>query len=68
MEHCAAERRRMDAEWANLRIAEKQRQEEVEKEVRGLLEKRESTIISLANVSVCARVLHTVVWTNLGCL
>lgn len=68
MEHCAAERRRMDAEWVNLRIAEKKRQEQVEKEVTSLLEKRESAIISLANVSVYARVLHTVVWTNLGCL
>ncbi|TNM96775.1 hypothetical protein fugu_014931 [Takifugu bimaculatus] len=49
MEHCAAERRRLDAEWANFHSAEKQRQEQLEKEVSGLLEKRESAIISLAN-------------------
>eukprot|EP00066_Takifugu_rubripes_P012867 XP_011602133.1 PREDICTED: fas-binding factor 1 isoform X2 [Takifugu rubripes] len=49
MEHCAAERRRLDAEWANFHSAEKQRQEQLEKEVGGLLEKRESAIISLAN-------------------
>lgn len=51
MEHCAAERRRLDAEWASLHSAEKQRQEQVEK-VSSLLEKRESAIITLANVSV----------------
>lgn len=63
MEHCAAERRRLDAEWANFHSAEKQRQEQLEKEVRSLLEKRESALISLANVSVYASVLHTAVGT-----
>lgn len=51
MEHCAAERRRLDAEWASFHSAEKQRQEQLEK-VSSLLEKRESAIITLANVSV----------------
>lgn len=51
MEHCTAERRRLDAEWASFHIAEKQRQEQVEK-VSSLLEKRESAIIALANVSL----------------
>lgn len=50
MEHCAAERRRLDAEWASFHSAEKQRQEQVEK-VSSLLEKRENAIITLANVS-----------------
>lgn len=50
MEHCAAERRRLDAEWASFHSSEKQRQEQVEK-VSSLLEKRESAIITLANVS-----------------
>ncbi|CAG02682.1 unnamed protein product [Tetraodon nigroviridis] len=48
MEHCAAERRRLDAEWASFHSAEKQRQEQVEK-VSSLLEKRENAIITLAN-------------------
>lgn len=65
MEHCAAERRRLDTEWANFHSAEKQRQEQLEKEVSSLLEKRESAIISLANVSVYASVLHTAVGTKL---
>lgn len=63
MEHCAAERRRLDAEWANFHSAEKLRQEQQEKEVSSLLERRESAIISLANVSVCALVSHTAVGT-----
>lgn len=65
MEHCAAERRRLDAEWANFHSAEKQRQEQQEREVSSLLEKRESAIISLANVSVHAPVLHAAVGTKL---
>lgn len=72
MEHCAAERRRLDAQWASFHSAEKQRQEQLEKEASSLLEKRESAIISLANVSVYAPVLHCcwdkVVETDSGCL
>lgn len=64
MEHCAAERRRLDAQWANFHSGEKQRQEQLEKEVSSLLEKRESAILSLANVSVYAPVLHTAVGTE----
>lgn len=65
MEHCAVERRRLDAEWANFHSAEKQRHEQLEKEISSLLEKRESAIISLANVSVYAPVLHTAVGAKL---
>lgn len=64
MEHCTAERRRLDAEWASFHSAEKQRQEQVEK-VSSLLEKRESAIITLANVSLLLSSLYLLFY---GCL
>ncbi|XP_071330220.1 fas-binding factor 1 homolog isoform X2 [Trachinotus anak] len=53
MQHCAEERRKLAAEWAHFHAQEKQRHERAEREVSSLLEKREGSIISLAqSVSV----------------
>lgn len=52
MQHCAEERRKLAAEWAHFHTMEKQRRERAEREVDSLLEKREGSIISLAQVSV----------------
>lgn len=51
MQHCADERRKLAAEWAHFHTMEKQRHERAEREVSSLLEKREGSIISLAQVS-----------------
>lgn len=51
MQHCAEERRKLAAEWAHFHAQEKQRHERAEREVSSLLEKREGSIISLAQVS-----------------
>lgn len=51
MQHCAEERRKLAAEWAHFHALEKQRHERAEREVSSLLEKREGSIISLAQVS-----------------
>ncbi|KAM3598002.1 uncharacterized protein V6R79_012270 [Siganus canaliculatus] len=48
MQHCTEERRKLAAEWANFHTVEKQRYERAEREVSSLLEKREGSIISLA--------------------
>lgn len=51
MQHCAEERRKLAAEWAHFHAQEKQRHERAEREVSSLLEKREGSIMSLAQVS-----------------
>ncbi|KAM7386603.1 hypothetical protein PAMA_009286 [Pampus argenteus] len=48
MQLCAEERRKLAAEWARFHTQEKQRHERAEREVNSLLEKREGSIISLA--------------------
>ncbi|XP_019958607.2 fas-binding factor 1 homolog isoform X6 [Paralichthys olivaceus] len=48
MQHCAEERRKLAAEWAHFHALEKQRHERAEREVGSLLEKREGSILSLA--------------------
>uniref|UniRef100_A0A3P8T5Z0 Fas-binding factor 1 C-terminal domain-containing protein n=1 Tax=Amphiprion percula TaxID=161767 RepID=A0A3P8T5Z0_AMPPE len=48
MQHCADERRKLAAEWAHFHAQEKQRHERAEREVSSLIEKREGSIISLA--------------------
>uniref|UniRef100_A0A672Y457 Fas-binding factor 1 C-terminal domain-containing protein n=1 Tax=Sphaeramia orbicularis TaxID=375764 RepID=A0A672Y457_9TELE len=48
MQHCAEERRKLAAEWAHFHTQEKQRHDRAEREVSSLLEKREGSIISLA--------------------
>ncbi|KAM7372216.1 hypothetical protein PAMP_009399 [Pampus punctatissimus] len=48
MQLCAEERRKLAAEWAHFHTQEKQRHERAEREVNSLLEKREGSIISLA--------------------
>lgn len=50
MQHCAEERRKLAAEWAQFHAKEKQRHERAEREASSLLEKREDSIISLAQV------------------
>lgn len=48
MQHCAEERRKLAAEWAQFHTQEKQRHDKAEREVSSLLERREGSIISLA--------------------
>lgn len=48
MQHCAEERRKLAAEWAQFHAKEKQRHDRAEREASSLLEKREDSIISLA--------------------
>ncbi|XP_029292696.1 fas-binding factor 1 isoform X7 [Cottoperca gobio] len=48
MQCCAEERRKLAAEWAHFHALEKQRHDRAEREVSSLLEKREGSIISLA--------------------
>ncbi|XP_041634567.1 fas-binding factor 1 homolog isoform X2 [Cheilinus undulatus] len=48
MQHCADERRKLAAEWAHFHTLEKQRHERAERDASSLLEKREGSIISLA--------------------
>lgn len=48
MQHCAEERRKLAAEWAHFHTQEKQRHDRAERVVSSLLEKREGSIISLA--------------------
>lgn len=52
MQRCAEERRRLAAEWAHFHTQEKQRQERAEREVSSLIDRREGSIISLAQVSL----------------
>ncbi|XP_070778989.1 fas-binding factor 1 homolog [Enoplosus armatus] len=58
MQHCAEERRKLAAEWAHFHTVEKQRHERAEREVSSLLEKREGSIISLAQEQADLK-LHT---------
>ncbi|XP_027898713.1 fas-binding factor 1 homolog isoform X2 [Xiphophorus couchianus] len=48
MQHCAEERRKLAAEWTHFHTQEKQRHDKAEREVNSLLERREGSIISLA--------------------
>ncbi|KAM4531077.1 fas-binding factor 1 homolog isoform 2-T2 [Odontesthes bonariensis] len=48
MQHCADERRKLAAEWTHFHSQEKQRHERAEREVNSLLERREGSIIGLA--------------------
>uniref|UniRef100_A0A8C6WX91 Fas-binding factor 1 C-terminal domain-containing protein n=1 Tax=Neogobius melanostomus TaxID=47308 RepID=A0A8C6WX91_9GOBI len=48
MQHCAEERRKLAAEWAGFHAQEKQRHDRAEREVSSLLERREGSIISMA--------------------
>ncbi|XP_017283664.1 fas-binding factor 1 homolog isoform X2 [Kryptolebias marmoratus] len=48
MQRCAEERRKLAAEWAHFHAEEKQRHERAEREVSSLIERREGSIISLA--------------------
>ncbi|XP_041860390.1 fas-binding factor 1 homolog [Melanotaenia boesemani] len=48
MQHCADERKKLAAEWAHFHAQEKQRHERAERDVNSLLEKREGSIITLA--------------------
>lgn len=51
MQHCADERRKLAAEWTHFHTQEKQWRERSERDVSSLLEKREGSILSLAQVS-----------------
>ncbi|XP_040046559.2 fas-binding factor 1 homolog isoform X3 [Gasterosteus aculeatus] len=48
MQRCTEERRKLAADWAHFHSREQQRHERSEREVSGLLEKREGSIVSLA--------------------
>ncbi|XP_020561069.1 fas-binding factor 1 isoform X2 [Oryzias latipes] len=48
MQHCAEERRKLAAEWAHFHDQDKRRHERAEREVSSLLDKREGSIITLA--------------------
>ncbi|KAM6966543.1 fas-binding factor 1 homolog [Tautogolabrus adspersus] len=58
MQHCAEERRKLAAEWTHFHTLEKQRHERAEREVSSLLEKREDSIMSLAQEQADLK-LHT---------
>ncbi|XP_039681315.1 fas-binding factor 1-like isoform X4 [Perca fluviatilis] len=58
MQHCAEERRKLAAEWAHFHAMEKQRHERAERDISSLLEKREGSIISLAQEQADLK-LHT---------
>uniref|UniRef100_A0A8C9ZGC0 Fas-binding factor 1 C-terminal domain-containing protein n=1 Tax=Sander lucioperca TaxID=283035 RepID=A0A8C9ZGC0_SANLU len=58
MQHCAEERRKLAAEWAHFHTMEKQRHERAERDINSLLEKREGSIISLAQEQADLK-LHT---------
>ncbi|XP_063760963.1 fas-binding factor 1 homolog isoform X3 [Eleginops maclovinus] len=58
MQHCAEERRKLAADWAHFHALEKQRHERAEREVSSLLEKREGSIIGLAQEQADLK-LHT---------
>ncbi|XP_078126286.1 fas-binding factor 1 homolog isoform X5 [Sander vitreus] len=58
MQHCAEERRKLAAEWAHFHAVEKQRHERAERDISSLLEKREGSIISLAQEQADLK-LHT---------
>lgn len=56
MQHCAEERRKLAAEWAHFHDQDKRRHERAEREVSSLLDKREGSIITLAQVRL--RISH----------
>uniref|UniRef100_UPI0037E750DB fas-binding factor 1 homolog n=1 Tax=Semicossyphus pulcher TaxID=241346 RepID=UPI0037E750DB len=58
MQQCADERRMLAAEWAHFHTLEKQRHERAEREASSLLEKREGSILSLAQEHADLK-LHT---------
>ncbi|KAJ0000821.1 hypothetical protein NQD34_005841 [Periophthalmus magnuspinnatus] len=58
MQHCAEERRRLAAEWASFHAQEKQRHDRAQSEVNSLLERREGSIISMAQEQADLK-LHT---------
>ncbi|XP_034567093.1 fas-binding factor 1 homolog isoform X2 [Notolabrus celidotus] len=58
MQQCAEERRKLAAEWTHFHTLEKQRHERAEREASSLLEKREGSIISLAQEQADLK-LHT---------
>ncbi|XP_028455778.1 fas-binding factor 1 homolog isoform X2 [Perca flavescens] len=58
MQHCAEERRKLAAEWSHFHAMEKQRHERAERDISSLLEKREGSIISLAQEQADLK-LHT---------
>ncbi|XP_061567146.1 fas-binding factor 1 homolog isoform X6 [Cololabis saira] len=58
MQHCAEERRKLAAEWNHFHAQEKHRHERAEREVNSLLERREGSIISLAQEQADLK-LHT---------
>ncbi|XP_037648663.1 fas-binding factor 1-like isoform X1 [Sebastes umbrosus] len=58
MQQCAEERRKLAADWAHFHNMEKQKRERAEREVSSLLEKREGSIISLAQEQADLK-LHT---------
>ncbi|KAL3054065.1 hypothetical protein OYC64_006405 [Pagothenia borchgrevinki] len=58
MQHCAEERRKLAADWTHFHALEKQRHERAEREVSSLLERREGSIISLAQEQADLK-LHT---------
>ncbi|KAK9534630.1 hypothetical protein VZT92_007063 [Zoarces viviparus] len=57
MQRCAEERRKLAADWAHFHSLEKQRHERAEREVSSLLEKREGSIISLAQEQAELKIL-----------
>ncbi|XP_010794578.1 fas-binding factor 1 isoform X3 [Notothenia coriiceps] len=58
MQHCAEERRKLAADWTHFHALEKQRHERAEREVSSLLERREGSIIGLAQDQADLK-LHT---------
>ncbi|XP_033945465.1 fas-binding factor 1 homolog isoform X4 [Pseudochaenichthys georgianus] len=58
MQHCAEERRKLAADWTHFHALEKQRHERAEREVSSLLERREGSIIGLAQEQADLK-LHT---------
>ncbi|XP_068434716.1 fas-binding factor 1-like isoform X2 [Clinocottus analis] len=58
MQHCAEERRKLAADWAHFHSLEKQRHERAEREASSLLERREGSIIGLAQEQADLK-LHT---------
>lgn len=62
MQHCAEERRKLAVEWAHFHDQDKQRHERAEREVSSLLDKREGSIITLAQVRLRISHSQTKLW------
>ncbi|CAG5897593.1 unnamed protein product [Menidia menidia] len=58
MQHCADERRKLASEWAHFHTQEKQRHERAEQEVSSLIERREGSIITLAQQQADLKLRH----------